>query len=129
MGSSSVAGIRVEGAARLRRTAQAAGEDLQDLRAAHTAAGAIAGGRARDDGPKKSGRLTRNVRWSGTKTGAVIRAGGVSVPYAGPIHWGWPRRHIGAQPFIVNAAEATEPQWSAVYQQAVERILGRIKGV
>lgn len=122
-------GIRVEGAAQLRRTAKAAGVDLGDLREAHTAAGAIAGGRARQIAPKVSGRLAHNVRWSGTKTGAVIRAGGASVPYAGPIHWGWPRRHIGAQPFISDAAVATEPQWSAVYEQAVERILGHIRGV
>jgi len=125
----SSAGIRVEGAARLRRTMRQAGEDLGDLKAAHTAAGAIAGGRARETAPHRTGRLARNVRWSGSKTSATIRAGGVSVPYAGPIHWGWPRRHIGAQPFITQAAQATEPQWAAVYQQAVETILGRVKGV
>lgn len=123
------AGIRVEGAARLRRTARKAGDDLGHLKTAHTAAGAIAGGRARADGPKRSGRLTRNVRWSGSNTAATIRAGGVSVPYAGPIHWGWPARHIKAQPFITEAAEATETQWTAVYQKAVETILGRIQGV
>jgi hypothetical protein len=33
------------------------------------------------------------------QTAAVVRAGRASVPYAGPIHWGWPSRHITAQPF------------------------------
>jgi hypothetical protein len=126
---SSSAGIRVEGAANLRRTMRKAGEDLGALQAAHAAAGAIAGRRAQADAPKRSGRLASNVRWSGTKTAAVIRVGGARVPYAGPIHWGWPRRHISAHPFVTDAAVATESQWSAVYQAAVERILGRVKGV
>lgn len=126
---SSSAGIRVEGASNLRRTMRRAGEDLGDLKEAHQAAAAIAGGRARADAPRRSGRLAANVRWSGAATSATIRAGGARVPYAGPIHWGWPRRHIGAHPFITDAAVSTEPQWSSVYEAAVGRILDRIKGV
>lgn len=124
------AGIRVEGAASLRRTLRRAGEDLQDLKEAHAAAGAIAGGRARDTAPRgPSGRLAASVRWSGAAASATIRAGSAGVPYALPIHWGWPRRGIPAQPFISTAAQATEPAWTAVYEAAVERILGRVKGI
>ena len=122
------AGIRVEGAATLRRTLRQAGDDLADLKEAHKAAGAIAGGRARATAPRVSGRLAGNVRWSGTATAATIRAGGRTVLYAGPIHWGWPRRHIAAQPFITEAAQDTEAAWSAVYEAAVAGIVNRIRG-
>lgn len=122
-------GIRVEGAANLRRTMRRAGEDLQDIKDAHAAAGAIVGGRARAEAPRRSGRLAASVRWSGTNTTATIRAGFARVPYAAPIHWGWPARGIKSQPFISEAATSTEAQWTALYEQAVERILGRVKGI
>lgn len=123
------AGITVEGAANLRRTLKRAAGDVQDLKDAHNAAAGIAGGRARAEAPRgPSGRLGASVRWSGAATSATIRAGGARVPYAQPIHWGWPRRRIAAQPFITEAAQATESQWVGVYEAAVERILGRVKG-
>lgn len=106
-----------------------AGEDLGELKEAHQAAGSIAGRRAQATAPRRSGRLAQNTRWGASNTSATIRAGGARLRYAGPIHWGWPRRNITAQPYITEAAEATEPQWTAEYQAAVERILKRIEGV
>lgn len=106
-----------------------AGHDLGQLREAHAAAAAIAGARGKSDAPKVSGRLAGNVRWSGTTTAAILRVGGASVPYAGPIHWGWRRRGIEPQPFLSEAAQATEGAWVDVYEKAVERILSTIKGV
>lgn len=123
------AGIRVEGAANLRRTMRKAGDDLGDLQEAHAAAAAIAGARARETAPQRTGRLASSVRWSGAKATATVRAGGASVPYAMPIHWGWPARGIPAQPFISEAARATESAWTAVYEAAVEAILHRVKGI
>lgn len=121
-------GIRVEGAAQLRRTLRRAGDDLTDLKGAHAAAGAIAGQAARTNGPRRTGRLLGSVRWSGSATGAVVRAGRASVPYAMPIHWGWPSRGITAQPWVTKAAQDTEPVWSEVYADAVQRILNRVRG-
>ena len=120
--------VEVEGAARLRRTLRAAGADLEQLRAAHAAAAAIATEAAANRAPVRSGTLAATVRGSGTKTAGIVRAGFARVPYAGPIHWGWPARSITAQPFIVEAAQDTEPSWIRVYEQAVDQALKQIKG-
>jgi hypothetical protein len=122
-------GIRVEGAAELRRTLKRAGDDLSDLKAAHAGAAQIVVARGRGKAPRRRGVLAASVRGSGTKTAAVIRAGGARVPYAGPIHWGWPARNIEAQPFLSEAATETEQIWLELYESSVERILHRIKGI
>lgn len=53
--------------------------------------------------PYDTGRLSRSVKAGATAQGGTIRAGGASVPYAPPIHWGWPAHGIKAQRFIVWA--------------------------
>lgn len=123
-------GVRVEGAAQLRRTLRRAAGDLTELKAAHGRAAAIAGGRARQEAPQRSGRMARTVRWGASNTAATIRAGNnTRVRYAGVIHWGWPRHHIAAQPFAAEGAKVTEPIWVSVYEDAVQRILDRVKGI
>jgi len=57
-----------------------------------------------------------------------VQAGRASVPYAGPIHWGWPARNIEPQPFLTDAAVATEPRWTAQYLEDVEAALAKVKG-
>lgn len=127
--SRSAGTIRVEGADQLRRTLKKAGDDLGDLKEGHREAAGIAGRRAQADAPRVTGRLARSTRWGASNRAAIVRAGGARVPYANPIHWGWPRRNIKPQPWVSEAAEATEPEWSAAYAQAVDRILSRIKGI
>lgn len=120
--------IQVEGAKTLRRTLKAAGTGLGDLKAAHAQAGAVVLPRARGSAPRRSGLLAGNVRASAGATALTLRAGGVRVPYAGPIHWGWKKRNIAAQPFIAEAVEQTQPAIVRVYEAAVNRIVNRIRG-
>ena len=121
--------IRVEGARQLRRTLKRAGDNLDDLKDAHAAAGAIVVGAARVSGPRRSGALVGTLRASRAAASATIRAGSASVPYAGVIHWGWTGHHIRAQPWVSAAAQATEPAWTAAYASAVDRVLATVKGV
>lgn len=123
------AGVVVEGARNFRSTAKRAGDDLQDLRGAHAAAAGIVQPAAAGRAPKVSGALAASGRSSGTGTMAIVRFGGATVPYANPIHWGWPARNIPANPFVSEAAQATQPTWLPIYEHAVETILDRIKGV
>lgn len=103
-----------------------AGLDLGELKEAHLSAARMVV--AATHAPRRSGRLAGTVRGSGTKTAAVVRAGRSSVPYAGPIHWGWRARHIRPNPFLTRAAQETEPAWTEVYLAQVESILGQIRG-
>lgn len=122
------AGVQVIGAKELRRTLKRAGSNMDDLKDAHAAAGAIVVAAGRTTAPRRSGSLAGTVRSSRAAASAVIRAGGASVPYAGPIHWGWPARGIAAQPWLSEAATSTEPEWTAAYEKAVDQILATIQG-
>ena len=122
------AGIRVEGQRELRKSLRQAGDDLEDLKAAHKAAAEVAAGGAKPLVPVRSGKLAATIRPGGTKTGAVIRAGKKAVPYAGPIHWGWAARGIEASPFLADGAKDTEPQWVELFYKALNKSLKKVKG-
>lgn len=118
--------IEVRGGRRFRSTLRRAGVDLGQLRAAHLGAAQVVTAAASP--PRRSGRLAATVRAAGTTTAAIVRAGFASVPYAGPIHWGWPSRSIAAQPFLSEAAQSTEAVWAAVYTTEVQKIIDKVKG-
>lgn len=73
--------------------------------------------------PVRTGRLAASVRSSGQAGAGVIRAGKAAVPYAGPIHWGWPRRNIKANPFLVTAAERKTPQTIDIYEDGIQALI------
>lgn len=125
----SQAGFTVQGARQLRRTLKAAGQDLGDLKAAHAAAGAVVLPRAKGKAPRRSGALAGNIRASAAASSLTLRAGGARVPYAGPIHWGWAKRNIRPQPWIYEEINNSQPFLVRVYEDAVGRIVNRIRGV
>lgn len=128
------AGLEIEGGRNLRRTLKQAGVDLKDLKAIHREVGGVVAGQAAGWAPRVSGRLAASVRAGATQRAAVIRAGNnrksaTGVPYAHPIHWGWPRRGIRANPFLSYSAQATESTWVGIYFDYVEDTLDDVKGI
>lgn len=122
--------VQVEGARQLRSTLRKAGIDLQDMKDANAAVASYVALAAASRAPRRTGALAGSVRGNRAVASAVVKAGSRSgVPYAGAIHWGWPARSIGAQPFAVNAAHDTEPAWTATYLEAVDKIISNVKGV
>lgn len=120
--------IEVEGARQLRKTLRAAGDDLADLKDANQQAANIAATAAKARAPRRSGTLAGDIRASGTKTAGIVRAGRKKIPYAGPIHWGWPARGITAQPYMTEGAQSTESIWVPLYQQLMDDALKKVKG-
>lgn len=119
--------VQVVGAKELRRSLKKAGDDLTDLREVHRSVLGIVMAVARPSTPYRTGRLQATVRGSGTKTAAVLRAGNnKAVPYAKVIAYGWPRHNIEPQPWLQNAAHATEPVWFAAYQREIDQMLDKI---
>jgi hypothetical protein len=55
--------------------------------------------------PKRSGRLAADVRAGSAKTKATVMVGRSSVPYAGPINYGWAARGIAPSLFMQKAAD------------------------
>lgn len=127
-------GVQIEGMRSLRSTLRKAGDDLTELKGVNAAAAGIAAGRAQSWAPVRSGALAASVRSSGTKTAGIVRTGNnrksaSGVPYAGPIHWGWPARNIKANPFLSYSAQATEPTWIKLYTDYLDKTVGKIKGI
>lgn len=120
--------VRIEGLNTLTRTMKRAGEDLADLKDANARAGAIVASAASAMAPRRSGRLAASVRASRAVGRARVMAGRASVPYGPPIHFGWPARHIAANPFVSQAARDTEPIWLAAYLADVEKALDGVRG-
>ena len=118
-------------------------KDLKEanLAAAETAARASAALAPIGHGAN-AGALKATIRAAGTKTAGIIRAGRKAVPYAGAIHWGWPRDRaaakalnprvrggtITAQPFLSDGATSSEGQWLPYYIKTVDGIVRRVEG-
>lgn len=122
------AGIRVQGARELRASLRRMGADLADLKAANARAAAIVAAAAAARAPRRTGRLAGSIRGNRAVGRAQVLGGGARVPYAGPIHWGWPSHHIEPQPFASEAAQATEPTWLPAYQQDIDAAVARVHG-
>jgi hypothetical protein len=121
-------GVQIEGLNALARTMRKAGEDLADLKDANRAAGDIVASAAAAMAPRRTGRLASSIRPARAAGRASVMAGRASVPYAPPIHWGWPARHIAAQPFLSNAAQQTESIWLPKYLADVQAALDKVTG-
>lgn len=120
--------VEIDGAQQLRKTLRAAGDDLGDLKAANQQAADIAAHAARSRAPRLTGQLAGDIRASGTKTAGTIRAGRKRIPYAGPLHWGWPARGIEARPYITEGAQQTESIWVPLYKELMDEALKKVKG-
>ena len=75
-----------------------------------------------------TGRLAGSLRVGATKRAGVIRAGRKAVPYAGPVNYGWPARHINPRLFVNNGVASTESQWQKVYRAFIDKTLKQVKG-
>ena len=121
--------VTVVGGRELRRDLKRAGGDLKQLREPNLAAAQVVSSSARTGAPRRSGALAASTRPGATQRAAIVRAGGARVPYAGVIHYGWPRRSIRPQPYILSAASRTEPQWLREYVDHLNAVLARITGL
>lgn len=120
--------VEIKGSAQLARTLRKAGADAKDLRAVNRKAAEVVVPAGRGLVPVKSGKLSASIRAGATQKAGVIRAGKASVPYAGPIHWGWPGHHIKPHTFLVDAAKSTEPTWVELYNEEITRIIEQVQG-
>jgi len=100
--------------------------DLADLRDTNLSAARIVARDARARAPKRSGKLGLSVRVRAKETSGSVIVGGRLVPYAGPIHNGWPRHNIAAQPFLTEALAIRASQVAEEYEQRVGALVERV---
>lgn len=118
--------VEVEGLKELRRSLKAAGMSYDDLKAAGLEAADVVAATARTLVPHLSGALESTIRPAGQAKGAVVRSGGAKVPYAGVIHFGWPKHGIQPHPFLYDAVDQRADEIENVYLQRVQDIANTI---
>lgn len=121
--------LYVVGQKRFVQTMRKAGADMQELKEVNRRAADIAKPEAVASAPRgKTGRLAGSIRAGATQKAGIIRAGRKTVPYAGPINYGWPARNIRPRTFVNDAVASTESQWAKEYETFVKKTMNQIKG-
>lgn len=99
---------------------------LADLKAIHAEAARIVSDASARGVPVLSGRLRKSLRTKSTRTRGSVLAGSSLIPYAGPIHFGWPARNIEPQPFIYDALDARKDQVVDLYAKRVSGLVNKL---
>lgn len=87
---------------------------------------------------RRTGALGNSIRAKGALRGGTVMAGGTKrVPYAGPIHYGWPTRpnkakgwrggQIFRNPFLDRALYKNVDEVLRLMQQGVNRLLDEVR--
>lgn len=121
-------GFKVQGLNQVVRALQQTGVEVDDLKDAFSKIAAVGAQRAAAHAPKKSGRLAGDIRGNRAKSKAVVAAGRASVPYAGPINYGWPSRGIKASEFMQAADQDMQPIAIQMLENEINKVI-REKGL
>jgi hypothetical protein len=101
--------FRVTGLTAVVRDLIALGVEVDDLKDAFANIAREGAAAAAAHAPRRSGALAGDIRGNRAKSKAVITAGRVSVPYAGPINYGWAAHGIQASGFMQKADAEIQP--------------------
>jgi hypothetical protein len=102
--------IQVTGVREAARDLERLGVRVEDLRAAFGRISSEALPVYRGFTPVRTGRLRGDYRPARTKNRAVLYVGRTSVPYAGPINYGWAARNIEPANFVARGDEVMGPR-------------------
>lgn len=102
-------GVRVEGLSAVTRALVGLGLEVDDLKDAFSNIAREGAELAAQYAPKRTGRLAGDVRGNRARSSANVAVGRVSVPYAGPINYGWAAHNITANGFMQRVDQAWQP--------------------
>ena len=120
--------VRVEGLAELQRDLLRADvEFTAGLKALHHDNALMVAADANTYVPVgETGKLAMSIGFNVRARSAAVTAGSRSVPYAAPIHWGWPAHNIVPTKFIYKAFDADRGEIIASYEAFVEKTTSRV---
>ena len=94
-----------------------------EMKKANKAAAQVAVDAGKPKTPSRSGRLEKTIKAANSARYAAIKAGSPSrAPYAGVIHFGWPRRNIKPQPFLDEAIREKFGDIRDTYEEALRAV-------
>ncbi len=116
--------VKIQGLREVQRALGDLSGDLKnEMKPTHLKAAQIVLPEAQRLAPFRTGNLSASLRASATRTGGRIRAGSAAVPYAGPIHFGWPARSIRPQPFVYEALDPRRDEVLEVYTKRLNELI------
>jgi hypothetical protein len=89
----------------------------KEMKSTHLQAAEIVVGASKRFVPIKTGALAQSIRPAAVMSGGRVKVGSASVPYAGPIHFGWPARRIKPQAFVYDALDTRRGEVSRLYEK------------
>lgn len=116
-------GTHVEGLRETVKALEAAGVELTDLKEAMARIAAVGADLVASHTPVATGKLRASVRGNKAKGKAEVLAGKASVPYAGPINYGWPKRNIRPRNFLAAADAELGPKVVQMFEDNINDIL------
>ena len=102
-------GFRVEGLTAVVRELRALGLETADLKEAFARIAQRGADRASQLVPRRTGRLASTIRGNRATSKAVVAVGRATVPYAGPINYGWAARNIAPAHYLQRTDEQMQP--------------------
>lgn len=98
-------------------------DSRNDMKETHRKAGQIVVDGAARLVPVRSGALLASLRSAPTQRQGRVRVGSAAVPYAGPIHFGWPGRNIQPNPFIYEVLDGRRQEVYALYAERISQLI------
>ncbi|MFT4010868.1 MAG: hypothetical protein QM655_12600 [Nocardioidaceae bacterium] len=117
--------VYIEGLREITRGMEKAGADLEDLKDVMNEIASEATAVITPKLPMRTGKLRRSARPNRAKATARVQIGGARVPYAGPIVWGWPKRHIKPSYAPQKTDDAMEQRIPQILTEGWNRIAER----
>jgi len=118
-----VAAINTTGIKELEKSLTSLGFDFAELSKANLEIGKIVANRAATLAPKRTGKLANSIKPKPDKTKVRISAGGAGVPYAGVIEYGWAKRNIKKQSYIMKAAGQLKNEIIEKYKNNIDDLI------
>jgi hypothetical protein len=98
-------------------------DSRNDMKETHRRAGQIVVDGAARLVPVRSGALLASLKSAPTQRQGRVRVGSAAVPYAGPIHFGWPARNIQPNPFIYEVLDGRRQEVYALYAERISQLI------
>jgi hypothetical protein len=116
-------GTHVEGLREAVKALEAAGVEIEELKEAMGRLAAEGADAVARHAPSRSGKLRASVRGNKAKGKAIVMAGRASVPYAGPVNYGWPKRNIRGRDFLAKADAEMGPRALQIFEDNINDII------
>jgi len=116
--------VRIENLNKILNTLSKIGVDSQNLKGATTKASALVLPPSKANAPVRKGKLQRTVKASTARNKVQITAGTPnSVPYGAAIHWGWKKRNIQPNSWLLEVRDRYGDEVKDIYITEIQKLI------